>query len=511
MIIREYRPEDCPRLTELFHQTVHTVNAADYTPAQLEAWAPGGAELRDWDRSFRAHYTLVALEGGEIAGFGDLDTETGYLDRLYVRWDLQGRGVASALCDRLEGRAAGRIVTHASITARPFFEKRGYRTLARQQVERRGIYLTNYIMEKQEELPRMNHFKEIAAALDSRGLDAMLLSCEANRFYASGFHSSGTDGMALVTRNRNYYFTDSRYTEAAGRAVRDAELREVGGRIGYSTRLKEAIAEQSIERMGYEDAYMTVKEYETYRQALPCELVPAAELLQELRRVKDREELAVMTAAQRIAERALEDILKEIRPGVTEREIAARLQYLMLHYGAENMSFDPIVVSGPNGSLPHGVPSEREIRSGEFVTMDFGCIYRGYCSDMTRTVAVGSVTEEMRAVYETVLAAQKAGIAAARAGVTGRDVDGAARQVIADAGYGAYFGHGFGHGVGVEIHEAPTASSANDKPLPAGAVISAEPGIYLPGKLGVRIEDVIVITEDGCENLTRAPKELLIL
>ena len=357
----------------------------------------------------------------------------------------------------------------------------------------------------------MNHFQQIAEKLESHGLDAMLLSCEANRFYASGFHSSGTDGMALVTRNKNYYFTDSRYTEAAERAVQDAELREVGPGHGYTVRLKEAVEEQSLKKVGYEDAYMTVRDFETYRRALPCELVPAADLLTELRRVKDREELEIMTAAQRIAERALEDILKELRPGVTEREIAARLQYLMLHYGAENMSFDPIVVSGPNGSLPHGVPSEKEIQSGEFVTMDFGCIYHGYCSDMTRTVAVGSVTEEMRTVYETVLTAQKAGIAAARAGVTGRDVDGAARQVIADAGYGDFFGHGFGHGVGVEIHEAPTASSANDRPLPAGAVISAEPGIYLPGKLGVRIEDVIVLTESGCENLTRAPKELLIL
>ena len=218
-----------------------------------------------------------------------------------------------------------------------------------------------------------------------------------------------------------------------------------------------------------------------------------------------------MVAAQRIAERALEDILREIRPGVTEKEIAARLQYLMLHYGAEDMSFDPIVVSGPNGSLPHGVPSEKEIRSGEFVTMDFGCIHQGYCSDMTRTVAVGSVTEEMRTVYETVLRAQAAGIAAAAAGVTGREVDGAARRVIEDAGYGPYFGHSFGHGVGVEIHESPNASPRNETPLPAGAVISAEPGIYLPGKLGVRIEDVIVLKDGGCTDITLAPKELIVL
>lgn len=218
-----------------------------------------------------------------------------------------------------------------------------------------------------------------------------------------------------------------------------------------------------------------------------------------------------MEQAQRIAEKALEEILNEIRPGVTEKEIAARLQYLMLHFGAEDMSFDPIVVSGPNGSLPHGVPSDKTIQRGEFVTMDFGCVYHGYCSDMTRTVAVGSADEEMRRVYETVLSAQKAGIAAARAGVTGKAVDGAARSVIAAAGYGDYFGHSFGHGVGVEIHEAPNATPGNEKPLPAGAVISAEPGIYLPGRLGVRIEDVIALTEEGCVNLTRAPKALLIL
>lgn len=357
----------------------------------------------------------------------------------------------------------------------------------------------------------MEHFEKVAACLEQYGLDAMLLTGEANRFYASGFRSSGTDGVALVTRKKNYYFTDSRYTEAAGRVVKGAELREIGRGRGYAALISEVIEEQSITRMGFEDASMTVQEYERYRKALACELVPASELMWNLRVVKDPEELEALTAAQRIAERALEDILQEIRPGVTEKEVAARLQYLMLHYGASDMSFDPIVVSGPNGSLPHGVPSEKEIQAGEFVTMDFGCIYQGYCSDMTRTVAVGYVTDEMRIVYETVLQAQLAGIAAARGGATGKAVDGAARSVIEAAGYGAYFGHSFGHGVGVEIHESPNASPLNEKPMPAGAVISAEPGIYLPGKLGVRIEDVIVLTEDGCRNLTKAPKELLIL
>ena len=357
----------------------------------------------------------------------------------------------------------------------------------------------------------MNHFQKIAAQLEGHGLDAMLLTGEANRFYASGFHSYGTDGVALVTAKKAYYFTDSRYTEAALRYVQGAEVREIGHGRGYGALLEEAVTEQHIRRMGFEDAYMTVQDHERYRKALSCDLVPATDLLWQLRMVKDEEELEAMVAAQRIAERALEDILEEIRPGVTEKEIAARLQYLMLHYGASDMSFDPIVVSGPNGSLPHGVPSEKTIQQGEFVTMDFGCVYHGYCSDMTRTVAVGFATEEMQTVYQTVLSAQEAGIAAARAGLTGREVDGAARAVIDAAGYGEYFGHSFGHGVGVEIHEAPNASPMNEKPLPAGAVISAEPGIYLPGRLGVRIEDVILLTETGCRNITKAPKDLIVL
>ena len=357
----------------------------------------------------------------------------------------------------------------------------------------------------------MNHFQKIAAQLEGHGLDAMLLTGEANRFYASGFHSYGTDGVALVTAKKAYYFTDSRYTEAALRYVQGAEVREIGHGRGYGALLEEAVTEQHIRRMGFEDAYMTVQDHERYRKALSCDLVPATDLLWQLRMVKDEEELEAMVAAQRIAERALEDILEEIRPGVTEKEIAARLQYLMLHYGASDMSFDPIVVSGPNGSLPHGVPSEKTIQQGEFVTMDFGCVYHGYCSDMTRTVAVGFATEEMQTVYQTVLSAQEAGIAAARAGLTGREVDGAARAVISAAGYGACFGHSFGHGVGVEIHEAPNASPMNEKPLPAGAVISAEPGIYLPGRLGVRIEDVILLTETGCRNITKAPKDLIVL
>ena len=357
----------------------------------------------------------------------------------------------------------------------------------------------------------MNHFKKIAGVLEAHGLDAVLLTCEANRFYASGFHSSGTDGVAIVTRNRSYYFTDSRYTEAAARYVQGAEIRQTDREHPYSALINEVTEKEHITRMGYEDEYMTAADFHRFSEKLHCELVPATELLWTLRAVKDQAELDCMIRAQRIAEKALADILGEIRPGVTEKEIAALLLYKMLHYGAEDKSFDPIVVSGPNGSLPHGVPSEKPIQAGEFVTMDFGCKFGGYCSDMTRTVAVGHVTEEMETVYNTVLKAQLAGIAAAKAGVTGERVDGAARKVISDAGYGAYFGHSFGHSLGLDIHEHPIAAPGVHAKLPEHTVISAEPGIYLPGKFGVRIEDVMHLTADGAEILTRSPKNLIIL
>jgi Xaa-Pro aminopeptidase len=196
---------------------------------------------------------------------------------------------------------------------------------------------------------------------------------------------------------------------------------------------------------------------------------------------------------------------------MTEKQVAAELVYRMYKYGGEANSFDPIVVTGKKTSMPHGVPGDDIIRKGDFVTMDFGTMYGGYCSDMTRTVAVAHATEEMKTVYETVLAAQLAGIAAARPDVTGQAIDKAARDVIEKAGYGAYFGHSFGHSLGLEIHEAPNAAPSNDKPMPEGAVISAEPGIYLPGRFGVRIEDVLWLREGGAENLTKAPKTLLVV
>ena len=357
----------------------------------------------------------------------------------------------------------------------------------------------------------MNHFAKIAEKLSAHELDGMLLTCEANRFYASGFHSTGADGVALVTREGNFYFTDSRYIEAAHNKVQDAEIAMTDAAHPYVDLINAAMEKAHVQKLGVEDAYMTVADYRHYSEKLHCQLVPATELLISLRQSKDEEEIQRMIAAQRIAEAALDQIVKEIKPGVTEKEIAARLQYLMLAGGAENMSFDPIVASGPTGSMPHAVPTDRKIQDGDFVTMDFGCIYQGYCSDMTRTVAVGHVTEEMEKVYNVVLQAQLAGIAAAHGGVTGAEIHNIGAKIIADAGYGDYFGHGFGHSLGIEIHENPRFSPLWGKVIPAGACLSAEPGIYLPGKFGVRIEDVTVLTADGCMVLTKSPKELIIL
>lgn len=357
----------------------------------------------------------------------------------------------------------------------------------------------------------MNHFAKIAEKLSAYELDGMLLTCEANRFYASGFHSTGTDGVALVTREGNFYFTDSRYIEAAHNKVQDAEIAMTDAAHPYVDLINAAMEKTHVQKLGFEDAYMTVADYRHYSEKLHCQMVPATELLISLRQSKDEEEIQRMIAAQRIAEAALDQIVKEIKPGVTEKEIAARLQYLMLAGGAENMSFDPIVASGPNGSMPHAVPTDRKIQDGDFVTMDFGVLYQGYCSDMTRTVALGHATEEMRKVYDTVLRAQLAGIAASHAGASGKSVDGAARDIITEAGYGPYFGHSYGHSLGLEIHEAPNCTPRNENPIPAGAVCSAEPGIYIPGKFGVRIEDVVIFREGGCEVITHSPKELTIL
>ena len=246
----------------------------------------------------------------------------------------------------------------------------------------------------------------IRSALAARGLDAIVLTDEKNRRYATGFHS--TAGAVYISQKQAVFYTDFRYIEAARAAIHTAEVREIGGGRSYAGVVNDLIREDGAQRVALEDDCLTYADYRRWADSLKAEAVPQDGLMLSLRTVKTRDELDKIVRAQRIAERAFEEILNEIRPGVTEKKLAARLTYLMLHEGAENMSFDPIVVSGANSSKPHGVPSEKAVAVGDFVTMDFGCIYDGYCSDMTRTVAVGRADEEMRRVYENVLSAQRA-------------------------------------------------------------------------------------------------------
>ena len=354
----------------------------------------------------------------------------------------------------------------------------------------------------------MNHFSNIAICLKERGLDAMLITSAPGEFYAAGFHG---EGVAVITPDKSWYWTDSRYIEAAGQIVSGAEVAMPAAGMNYRKLVQQVVERCGVKMLGFEDEYMSVSDHRLWSEALTAELVPASGLLTDLRMIKDDDELAAMREAQRVTDEAFSEILNDIKPGISESEIAARLTYLMACKGAERNSFDPIVATGANGSKPHAVPGAALVRSGQFVTMDFGCVVGGYCSDMTRTVAVGQPSDEMKLVYDTVLKAQLAGIAAARGGVKGSDVHNAAAQVIAAAGYGDCFGHGFGHSLGIEIHENPRFSPFWDKPIPAGAMLSAEPGIYLPGKFGVRIEDVIMLTDDGCIDITNSPKELIIL
>ena len=354
----------------------------------------------------------------------------------------------------------------------------------------------------------MNHFANIAARLADRGLDAMLVTSEPGEFYAAGFHG---EGAALITKDKTWYWTDSRYIEAAGQIVGGAEIDLLPAGSSYRKLVEETVAACGIQKLGFEGDYMSVSAYELWKKDVSAQLVSASDLMEELRMVKDPEEVALMRAAQKVTDAAFAEILDFIRPGLTEQEISARLQYIMLRMGAERMAFDPIVAAGANGSKPHAVPSDNVIEKGQFITLDFGAKVDGYCSDMTRTIAVGQPTDEMRLVYDTVLAAQLAGMEKVKGGVLGSEVHNAAAQVIADAGYGAYFGHGYGHSLGIEIHESPRFAPAWPKPIPAGALLSAEPGIYIPGKFGVRIEDVLLVTEEGYEDITHSPKELIIL
>ena len=340
-------------------------------------------------------------------------------------------------------------------------------------------------------------------------VDGLLLTSRYSRHYSAEFDIA--EGVAIVSKKGCRYFTDSRYIESAENGIQGYEVLMVDQQNGYIKRLTDAINDFGITTLGYEEEFLTAGELASYQEKLPVRFAPCSKQIDSFRGVKEEWELERMRKAQEITDKAFTEVLGRIHAGMTELELQAELIYCLYKNGAMGLSFDPIVVSGPNTSMPHGVAGERKIQAGDFVTMDFGVLYQGYCSDMTRTVAVGYATEEMKKVYETVAAAQLAGIAVTKAGAIGADIDGAARKVITDAGYGEYFGHGYGHSLGLQIHESPSPNAGNKNPMPAGAVCSAEPGIYLPGKFGVRIEDVTVLKEGGCEILTKSPKNLIIV
>lgn len=354
----------------------------------------------------------------------------------------------------------------------------------------------------------MKNMEKYLSLLDGE-VDGLLLTSRYSRHYGAEFDIA--EGMAIVTQNGCRYFTDSRYIESAQNNIKGFEVLDVNRDRNYAKAINEAIADFGVHALGFEERYLTVAEYMDLEKKLNAKLVPFNEKIYGFRAVKEDWEIDRMRKAQAIADKAFMEVLTRIKVGMTELELQAELIYCMYKNGGQGLSFDPIVVSGPNTSLPHGVAGDRKIQAGDFVTMDFGVLYEGYCSDTTRTVAVGFATEEMKKVYNTVLEAQKAGIAATKAGVPGTAIDGAARKVIVDAGYGEFFGHGYGHSLGLEIHEDPNMNMRNANPIPAGAVCSAEPGIYLPGRFGVRIEDVTIVNENGCEDITNITRDLIIL
>ena len=353
----------------------------------------------------------------------------------------------------------------------------------------------------------MKNLEKYLTLLDGE-VDGLLLTSRYSRHYGAEFDIA--EGAAIVTKAGCRYFTDSRYIESAQAGLKGFEVICVDG-IGYMKLLNDAIADFNVSCLGFEENYLTVAEFMGYEKNLHAKLVPFNAKINGFRGVKEEWELEHMRKAQAIADKAFAEVLPRIKVGMSELELQAELIYCLYKNGGHGLSFDPIVVSGPNSSMPHGVAGDRKIQEGDFITLDFGVLYNGYCSDMTRTVAVGHATEEMEKVYNTVLQAQLAGLAATRAGVPGQDIDAAARKVITDAGYGQYFGHGYGHSLGLEVHESPSPNARNPEPMPLHAVASAEPGIYLPGKFGVRIEDCVIFTEDGYENLATSPKNLIIV
>ncbi len=346
---------------------------------------------------------------------------------------------------------------------------------------------------------------------DVPGPDAALITSEPNCRYLSGFQSSAR--TILVTREEAYFLTDFRYAEAAGKKIKDCKV------IMYekqSETLRDLLRRHNVKDLLFEYGSLSYAEADKYRlicsdlDITPCFDQRLDQIMERIRAIKQPYELEKMRAAQKITDDSFFHILSRIQEGVTEREIALEIEFFMKRQGAERLAFDLIVVSGENGSQCHGVPGSKKIAKGDFITMDIGAVVDGYHSDMTRTVALGSVTDEQREVYDTVYRAQTTAANAVKPGVECSRIDWIARSIIEEK-YKGKFGHSTGHGVGIEIHEWPRYSPVCSALTEPGMVITVEPGIYLEGKFGVRIEDMVLVTESGCENLTHSPKELIIL
>jgi Xaa-Pro aminopeptidase len=351
----------------------------------------------------------------------------------------------------------------------------------------------------------MGKITKLRALLEEKNLDAILITNPINLRYIAGF--TGTAGVAIVSQTAARFITDFRYIEQATEQAKQFTIVEHKGAI--ESEIKNQLVDLKIKNLGFEKDDVTYASFERYEKVFDTNLVPVSGLIEEIRLVKSSEELQTLKRAGEIADEAYEHIQSYIKPGVREIEIANELEFFMRKQGATSSSFDMIVASGYRSALPHGVASEKVIQSGELVTMDYGALYNGYCSDITRTVAVGQITEELQSIYDTVLEAQLRGVKGIKPGMTGKEADALTRDYITEKGYGVYFGHSTGHGLGLEVHEEPRLSHLSEAVLKPGMVVTVEPGIYIPGVGGCRIEDDIVITETGNERLTNATKDFI--
>lgn len=352
-----------------------------------------------------------------------------------------------------------------------------------------------------------NRVNSIKAIL-SEG-QAALVSDDISVFYFTGFPHS--EGYLFITEDESYLLVDFRYIEAARKAVSTSKV--VVFKNAFDN-INELISAHNISKILLEADKVSVASYNKMSKTLNAELSNddlLSQTIEKLRSVKSADEIERLRKAQLIAEKAYLEVLNIVKPGVTERQISVELEYLMKKHGAEKAAFDLITVAGKKTSLPHGVPGNAEVKNGDFVTFDIGAVFDGYHSDMTRTVAVGEVSDKQKEIYSIVLEAHLAGLSAVKAGVGGSDVDKVCRDIITNYGYGEYFGHSTGHGVGLEIHEQPWAGAKSTDILKPNMTVTVEPGIYLPDMFGVRIEDTVLVTENGYESFAHIPKDLLIL